>query len=462
MGRRGPGADPTKVKRLRGETRPSRLNPHEPMPSADVPRLPADIDPEAKAVWRRVLRDMRHTGVIRAADADVLRCYCEAVSRYAAAARLYAQTGTAEARRRPRREPAPPGRPRQRRRGPPVRPRARLSPIGSGRLRIEPERARSMRSRPTSVSGHGSGWSAMWAEPWSLMPSVAAPTSPRTASATSATPRAAGPAGPSSTRTGSASSGGRPSSSTRATGLRIYNEVGLGIPRKNTKSTMASAAGLYMLDADSEPKPEVYVAAAARNQAGIVLGQARSMVGRSPLLLDRLVPHRYVIEVPAQRRDHALAVVRRCPPAWPQALGQHRRRAPRAQERRALHRAHDRHRRPRAALHALDHHGWRGRRGDPRRAVRVDVHRIRRARGSRLAAHLPRPRQRDAHLLVRRAARRGHRGPRGLVRGEPGLLAPRRQVPGRPIRAASGPRRAPRVAPLPPQPVRRLRGRLAP
>ena len=83
-----------------------------------------------------------------------------------------------------------------------------------------------------------------------------------------------------------------------ATGLRIYNEVGLGIPRKNTKSTMASADGLYMLDADGEPEPEVYVAAAARNQAGIVLGQARSMVNRSPLLLDRLVPHRYVIECP--------------------------------------------------------------------------------------------------------------------------------------------------------------------
>ena len=53
----------------------------------------------------------------------------------------------------------------------------------------------------------------MWAEPWSPMPSPAAPTSPPTASATSATPRAAGPAGPLSTRTGSASSGGRPSSS---------------------------------------------------------------------------------------------------------------------------------------------------------------------------------------------------------------------------------------------------------
>jgi P27 family predicted phage terminase small subunit len=77
---------------LRGETRPSRLNLREPMPSPDVPKIPTDMDAEAKAVWRRVLRDMRHTGVI-AADADVLRCYCEAVSRYAAAARLYAQTG---------------------------------------------------------------------------------------------------------------------------------------------------------------------------------------------------------------------------------------------------------------------------------------------------------------------------------------------------------------------------------
>jgi P27 family predicted phage terminase small subunit len=55
--------------------------------------MPADMDPDAQAVWERVLRDMRRTGVLRSTDADVLRCYCEAVSRYAAAARLYAQTG---------------------------------------------------------------------------------------------------------------------------------------------------------------------------------------------------------------------------------------------------------------------------------------------------------------------------------------------------------------------------------
>jgi len=83
-----------------------------------------------------------------------------------------------------------------------------------------------------------------------------------------------------------------------ATGLRVYSEIGLGLPRKNSKSTMASAAGLYMLDADGEAEPEVYVAAAARNQAGIVMGQSISMVRQSPLLGDRLRPQKYRIECP--------------------------------------------------------------------------------------------------------------------------------------------------------------------
>jgi len=78
---------------LRGETRPSRLNLHEPMPSPDVPKMPADMDPEAKTVWRRVLREMRYMGVVRAADTDVLRAYCEGVVRYQHAARLLAQSG---------------------------------------------------------------------------------------------------------------------------------------------------------------------------------------------------------------------------------------------------------------------------------------------------------------------------------------------------------------------------------
>lgn len=82
------------------------------------------------------------------------------------------------------------------------------------------------------------------------------------------------------------------------TGRRIYTEVGLGLPRKNTKSTMASAAGHYFLVADGEAEPEVYIGAAARNQAGIVLGQMRTMARRSPGLLDLEIVRRYSIECP--------------------------------------------------------------------------------------------------------------------------------------------------------------------
>lgn len=71
------------------------------------------------------------------------------------------------------------------------------------------------------------------------------------------------------------------------TRLRVYQEVGLGIPTKNGKSTMASAAGMYFLVADGENEPEVIVGAATRGQATIVLGQARSMARRSR----RLAPY---------------------------------------------------------------------------------------------------------------------------------------------------------------------------
>jgi phage terminase large subunit-like protein len=81
-------------------------------------------------------------------------------------------------------------------------------------------------------------------------------------------------------------------------GLRIYTEIGLGLPRKNGKSTMASASGLYGLVADGEPEPEVYVAAAAKGQAGIVMGQARGMANASPRLLDHVRVYRYHIECP--------------------------------------------------------------------------------------------------------------------------------------------------------------------
>jgi phage terminase large subunit-like protein len=85
-----------------------------------------------------------------------------------------------------------------------------------------------------------------------------------------------------------------------ATDQRVYSEIGFGLPRKNGKSLNASAGGVYMVDSkgEGENEPEVYVGAAAKNQAGIVMGQSISVVRRSPLLLDRLKPYRYRIECP--------------------------------------------------------------------------------------------------------------------------------------------------------------------
>ncbi len=83
-------------------------------------------------------------------------------------------------------------------------------------------------------------------------------------------------------------------------GRRLYQQVGLGLPRKNGKSAMASAAGIYMLDSwgEGEASPQVLVGAGARAQAGVVMGQSIDMVRNSPLLLDRLKHRKYSIECP--------------------------------------------------------------------------------------------------------------------------------------------------------------------
>jgi phage terminase large subunit-like protein len=85
-----------------------------------------------------------------------------------------------------------------------------------------------------------------------------------------------------------------------ATHQRVYQQVGFGLPRKNGKSLQASALGIYMLDSagEGENEPEVYVGAAARNQAGLVMSQSINCVKRAPLLLDRLKPFRYHIDCP--------------------------------------------------------------------------------------------------------------------------------------------------------------------
>lgn len=70
----------------------------------------------------------------------------------------------------------------------------------------------------------------------------------------------------------------------KKTKFRKYREVLLVVGRKNGKSTLASAIGLYLLVGDGEPGPEVYAVATKKDQAKIIWGEAKKMVQKSPML----------------------------------------------------------------------------------------------------------------------------------------------------------------------------------
>jgi len=67
-------------------------------------------------------------------------------------------------------------------------------------------------------------------------------------------------------------------------GLRKYREVFLMVARKNGKSTLAAAIGLYMQLADGEPGAEVYALATKKDQAKVIWLEAKKMVRKSPAL----------------------------------------------------------------------------------------------------------------------------------------------------------------------------------
>ena len=73
----------------------------------------------------------------------------------------------------------------------------------------------------------------------------------------------------------------------KADGTRQFRMAYVEIPKKNGKSELAAAIALYMLYADGEASPEVYGAAADRQQASIVFDVAKRMVEMTPSLLKR-------------------------------------------------------------------------------------------------------------------------------------------------------------------------------
>lgn len=71
-------------------------------------------------------------------------------------------------------------------------------------------------------------------------------------------------------------------------GTRKYQEVMLVVGRKNGKSTLAAAIGLYLQIADGEPGAEVYACATKKDQAKIIWLEAKRMVRKSPALRKRM------------------------------------------------------------------------------------------------------------------------------------------------------------------------------
>jgi hypothetical protein len=81
----------------------------------------------------------------------------------------------------------------------------------------------------------------------------------------------------------------------RADGTRRFRSAYIEIPRKNGKSTLLAAIGLYMLLCDHEQGAEVYCCASARDQAAIVGDACRQMVQSNPELAAKVEVFRNVI-----------------------------------------------------------------------------------------------------------------------------------------------------------------------
>lgn len=73
----------------------------------------------------------------------------------------------------------------------------------------------------------------------------------------------------------------------REDGLRQYRFCYVEIPKKNGKTELGAALALYMLCADGEGSPEVFSAAADREQASLIYGPAAFMVRHNETLESR-------------------------------------------------------------------------------------------------------------------------------------------------------------------------------
>jgi len=82
------------------------------------------------------------------------------------------------------------------------------------------------------------------------------------------------------------------------TGLRKYRSVYCEIARKNGKSSLGAAIGLYLLFADSELGSEIFSCAGDRAQASIIFDLAKRMILQDPMLSSKAKVFRNSITFP--------------------------------------------------------------------------------------------------------------------------------------------------------------------
>jgi P27 family predicted phage terminase small subunit len=93
MGKRGPRSRPTALKLLHGERHLDRINADEPVPRPAELEPPADASEAVLEVWHRIVAELEAMNLAFPADADSLRCYCEAVVSHRRASEVLRHSG---------------------------------------------------------------------------------------------------------------------------------------------------------------------------------------------------------------------------------------------------------------------------------------------------------------------------------------------------------------------------------
>jgi len=90
---RGRKPKATATKKLEGNPGKRKLNNREPKYGAELPRCPHHLSKAARVEWRRLVRELGASGVLKVADRDALAAYCTAFARWAEAEAMIVKSG---------------------------------------------------------------------------------------------------------------------------------------------------------------------------------------------------------------------------------------------------------------------------------------------------------------------------------------------------------------------------------